>query len=171
MVCRISLSIALFAVTLGFSNSGEARSLRVCVVDQAVILQKSKLAAAEAAHFQQVRLQAQGNFDSESRMLDADVRALENLRASLPAAAIKQRTDDIARRRVQLKARGDQVNSNLTQLDAQLTASVARAAAPFISQVESKQGCSLLIARETLLNLSDPSLDITPLVITLMNAQ
>lgn len=141
-----------------------------CVLDQATMIRQSKLATSEAVRFQQVRQSAQSKFDNDSRTLDADARALDSLRASLPPAVVKARTDDIARRRADLKQRGDQINRNLTQLDGALTTSVLRAAGPVIRQVEQERGCSLLIARNALLDLIDPTLDITPEIIERMNA-
>ena len=142
----------------------------ICVLDQAAMIQQSKLATNEAGRFQQVRQTAQSKFDNDSRTLDADARALDSLRASLPPAVVKARTDDIARRRADLKQRGDQINRELSQLDGALTNSVLRAAGPVIRQVEQERGCSLLIARSALLDLIDPSLDITPAIIERMNA-
>lgn len=169
------LSIPLAGAALCGTGSEAAdtplrRPMLLCVLDRPKILQHSSLATNEAAHFQQLRQQTQAKFDSDSRALDADVRALESFRASLPAAAIKARSDDIARRRAELQSRGEQINRNLAQLDNVLTSEVMKAAAPLIRAVEQQRGCSLLVSRDTLLDLGDPDLDITAAVIERMNA-
>ncbi len=122
-----------------------------------------------AARFQQVRQQAQNSFQNDMRTLDADARALDSLRSSLPPAVTRARSEDIAQRRAAMKARGDRIKSDLADLDAQLTTNVTHLAEPAVRVVETQRGCSMLIARNTLLNLDHPSLDITPDVIDQLN--
>jgi Skp family chaperone for outer membrane proteins len=123
------------------------------------------------ARFQRIRQQAQAKLDDDRRQLDADVRALNSLRASLPMAVAKERDADIARRRrEQLKARGDQINHNLAALDDQLTVNIAKLSDPAVHAVEAERGCSMLIGSGTILHVDDASLDITSAVIARMNA-
>ena len=143
---------------------------RLCVLDQTVIVQQSRLAINQAARFQQIRQQTQANFDNDMRNLDANARALQSLQASLPAAVVKARSEDVARRRAALKARGDKINTDLSALDGQLTSNLAQVSMPVVRTIEHERGCSMLIARNALLNLDDPALDITPEVIERMNA-
>jgi Skp family chaperone for outer membrane proteins len=150
--------------------AGTAAPFRLCVLDQAAIVQQSRLAINQAARFQQIRQQTQANFDNDMRNLDADARALQSLQASLPPAVVKARTEDIGRRRAALKARGDKINTDLAALDTQLTSNLAQVSMPVVRAIEQERGCSMLIARNALLNLDDPTLDITPAVIDRMNA-
>ncbi|WP_447756108.1 OmpH family outer membrane protein [Sphingopyxis fribergensis] len=143
---------------------------RLCVLDQAMLVQHSRLAQTMGGHFQQVRRQAQQKIEEDRRTLDADARALDSLRASVPPAVAKARDADIAKRRAELKERGEQTNRNLAALDEELTANVVKAAAPTARAVEAEQGCSMSIDRAALLNLRDASLDITAAVIDRMNA-
>ena len=76
----------------------------------------------------------------------------------------------VARRREQLKTKGDQINHNLAALDDQLTANIAKLSDPVVRAVEAEHGCSMLIGSGTILHLDDASLDITPAVIERMNA-
>ena len=142
---------------------------RLCVLDQNALLLQSSLATNMAARFQQVRRQAQQSFENDSRTLDADSRALGNLRASLPEGVAKAKADDIARRRVQLQERGKQINRDLAELDAELTRNVMTLADPMVRAVQSEHGCSMLVARSNLLYLNDASLDITAAVLKKMN--
>jgi Skp family chaperone for outer membrane proteins len=146
------------------------RAPRPCVLDQAAIVQRSRVALNMGVQFQQVRRQLQSRLDEDRRTLEADARALESLRASLPEAVARARADDIDRRREDLRAREEQINRNLAALDRQLTENVMRLAEPFVRAVEAERGCALLIERGNLLNLRDASLDITPQVIDRMNA-
>lgn len=164
------LPTLLLAAALAPAAQAAPRPTRVCVLDQSVLLARSSLALAEAARFQTLRQTAQANFDKDSRALDADERALETFKRDLPPAALTARTQDIARRRADLARRGEQVNRDLAKLDDALTGTVMRAATPVIQAVEREGGCGLLIARSALLDLPDPSLDITPKVIDRLNA-
>jgi Skp family chaperone for outer membrane proteins len=167
------LPLLIAMVPSGLEASAPAAApgaFRLCVLDQAVIVQQSRLAMNQAARFQQIRQQTQASFDNDMRNLDADARALQSLQASLPVAVVKSRTEDIARRRGALKARGDKINGDLAALDTQLTSNLAQVSMPMVRTVEQERGCSMLIARNALLNLDDPTLDITPEVIERMNA-
>ncbi|MGN6620157.1 MAG: OmpH family outer membrane protein [Sphingomonas sp.] len=142
----------------------------LCVVDRAAIVEHTRLAQDIGARFQHIRQQAQAKLDDDRRQLDADVRALDSLRSSIPAAVAKARDADIAQRRDHLKEHGDQINRNLTALDEQLTANIAKVAEPIERSVEEQRGCSMLVDSGTILHLDDLSLDITPAVIARMNA-
>jgi Skp family chaperone for outer membrane proteins len=142
----------------------------MCVLDQAAMVQRSRLAQNMGARFQQVRQQAQAKFEDDRRTLDADARALDSLRASIPAAIAKTRDADIARRRLALNQQGEQANRNLGALDGQLTANVVRVSDPIVRAIETERGCSMLIGTGALLHLDDASLDITSAVIERMNA-
>jgi len=146
------------------------RPFLLCVLDQAAIVQRTRLAQAMGARFQQIRQRIQSKLDDDRRQLDADARALDSLRASLPPAVARARDADIARRRQQLDKRGDDINHNLAALDDQLTANVAKISDPIVRTVEAERGCSMLIGSGTILHLDDASLDITPTVIDRMNA-
>lgn len=150
--------------------AGPTRPFRLCVYDEALILQQSKLAANMAARFQQVRREAQTKFEEDSRNLDADERALASLRSSLPPAVAKEKGEEIVRRRAALKAEGEQVNRNLAALDGELTANVGKLAEPSLRYVEAVRGCSVVAAKSLFLRVSDPSLDITAAVLERMNA-
>jgi Skp family chaperone for outer membrane proteins len=169
----IGLAIMLLggnAAAAGKPARAVGRPFLLCVLDQAAIVRQTRLAQDMGARFQRIRQQAQNKLDDDRRQLDADARALDSLRASLPVAVARERDRDIARRREQLKARGDQISRNLAALDDQLTANVARASDPVVRAVEAERGCSMLIGSATLLHLDDASLDITPSVIERMNA-
>lgn len=143
---------------------------RLCALDQALLVRHSRLAQEMGAHFQQVRQQAQAKLADEQRTLDADARALDSLRTALPPAVARTRDAEVARRRAELKERGEQTNRNLAALDEQLTANVLKATEPVVRAVEAERGCSMLIDKARLLHVGDNALDITPSVIERVNA-
>lgn len=152
-----------------FSVLSADRPLRLCVLNKTSLVQNSRLAKNMGMHFQQIRQQAQGKLESERRTLEADARALEGVRQSVAPAVVKTREAEIARRRVEFKERGEQINRDLASLDEQLTENVVKAAEPTIRAVEAERGCSMLMERGALLNLRDSLLDITPTVIERIN--
>lgn len=164
-VCLLALPIAGQAV----SAAPPERPFRLCVLDQMALLQKSQVALSQAARFQQLRQQAQAKLDDDRRTLDADVRALDALKASIPAAAMAARKQDLDNRRRQLVTRGDELNRNLLQLDTSLTNIVMKTASPFIVQVEVDRGCSVLASKTTFLSVNDATLDITDDLVVRMN--
>lgn len=160
-------SAALFGSA---ANAAPNPQFRLCVLDRARIVQQSRLAQNMGQRFQQVRQQQQAKLENDRRTLDADARALEKLRASLPPAVVKTQEAKIARRQADLKTRADKINQELAQLDDQLTVNVAKLSDPTVRSVEAERGCSMLIARTTLIHLDDLSLDITAAVVARMNA-
>ncbi len=143
---------------------------KLCVLDQAALLQKSRLAVEKAARFQTLRQQAQARLDEDRRALESDVEALNAMLPSLAPAAATARRQEIEGRRQQIALRADQLNSNLSQLDTELTNMIMKAATPHIMLIQKEKGCSVLIARSALLTLNDPGLDITGDLIARMNA-
>jgi Skp family chaperone for outer membrane proteins len=166
------------AVVAGLALAGVAsaaqplaqRPFRLCVLDQGAVVQSSRLAQEMGVRFQQVRQQAQAKLEDDRRTLDADARALDKLRTSLPAAVAKARDAEIVQRRAQLKAKEDQINRNLTDLDAQLTANVGKVSDPMVRQVEAERGCSMLVGLGAVIHVDDPTLDITAAVIERLNS-
>lgn len=158
------------AVAATGAETPHERPFRLCVLDRAAIVQHSRLAQNMGVRFQHVRQQTQAKMEDDKRTLDADLRALNGLRPSIPAAVAKTRDAEIARRRLELKQRGEQVNRDLAALDEQLTANIAKVSDPIVRAVEAEHGCSMLIERSTLPHLGDVSLDITPNVLDRMNA-
>lgn len=161
--------LTLGAATAAAARTAPATPARLCVIDQSLLLQRSRLATDEANRFAGIRQQAQTRYDNDSRALDADVRALQSFRASLPAAVVKTRTADIDRRRAELAGRGEQINRDLAQLNTELTRRVVQSATPLFRAVAVARGCAMLLARSTLLDLIDPTLDITEDVIARIN--
>lgn len=171
----IAVSVAAAILLAAGGNAQAARkgeslpAFRLCVLDRAAILRQSRVALAMAAQFQQIRQQAQADFELERRSLDADSRTLDGVAASLTPAELKSRRDAIALRRARLADRGEQINRNLSQLDAELTGNIATISAPTVRAVEAERNCSMSIARDALLSLNDTSFDITAAVIDRMN--
>jgi Skp family chaperone for outer membrane proteins len=146
------------------------RPFKLCVLDQGAVVQRSRVAQDMGARFQQIRQQAQAKLEEDRRTLDADARALDKLRASVPTAVAKARDAEIAQRRTQLKGREEQTNRNLADLDAQLTAKVGKLSDPVVRTVEAERGCSMLVGLGAVIHVDDPTLDITASVIDRLNA-
>ena len=142
----------------------------LCILDQAVLLQRSQVAIREAARFQQLRQQAQGRLDTDRTALETDDRALALARPGMAPNAYAARKAQLDARRQDLTARAGQLNTYLTQLDTELTNNVMRAATITIAQVEIAQGCSVLAAKSSFLAVNDLTLDISDEVVRRMNA-
>lgn len=164
------VSVALTPAAPARGAAAGEQPMRLCVLDQAAMIQRSRLAQEMGARFQKIRLEAQAKIADDRRTLDADARALDGLRNAISPAVAKARDAAIADRREQLKAREDQINRNLRALDDELTANALKMTEPVVRAVETERKCSMLIAAGTILHLDDLSLDITPMVIDRINA-
>lgn len=167
--CAIGL-LALLITGPAMAASASPRTFILCVLDQPVLLQKSRLATDKAARFQQLRQQAQARLDEDRRILDSDQQAFNVLRPSLSPAVAVTREQEIEGRRNEIALRAEQLNSKLNQLDIELTNMVMKAATPHIIAIQNEKGCSVLMARSTFLTVNDPELDITADLIARMNA-
>lgn len=168
----IKRSLCILAALAAAATPATAapKPTRICVLDQSLLLAKANIALAEAQRFQTLRQTAQANFDRDSRALDADARALESFKGDLAPATLAARAQDIARRRADLKSRGEQINRDLAQLDGALTGTIMKVATPVIQKVERENACSMLVSRASLLDLMDPAADISAEVIAQLNA-
>lgn len=162
--------LATVAMPPEAAKAQAARPFRLCVVDENMLLARSPVAKKMAERFQQIRNQAQQKFQGDSARLEADARALASSRTTLPAAEAKARDEAIARRRDELRERGEEINRNLAALDAELTKNVVQLAKPIIRTVAAGRNCSAVVARSSLLDLGDTSLDITTAVLDRMAA-
>lgn len=168
-ILLLGLTVMLSAVVAADAATAQAaRPFRLCVVDENMLLARSQIAARMAGRFQQIRNQAQQKFQADNDKLEADARALATLRGSLPAGQAKAREEEIIRRRADLRARGEEINRNLAALDAELTKNVVQLAGPAVRAAAAERNCSAVVARSTLLDLGDTSLDITPAVLARM---
>lgn len=168
-ILQLGLTAALSAlIGADTANAQSARPFRLCVVDENMLLARSQIAARMAERFQQIRNQAQQKFQADNNKLEADARALASMRGSLSAIQAKTREEEIARRRAELRERGEEINRNLAALDAELTKNVLQLASPAARAAAAERNCSAVVARSTLLDLGDPSLDITPAVLARM---
>lgn len=167
--CAVGL-LALLVTGPAFAASASPRTFILCVLDQPVLLQKSRLASEKAARFQQLRQQAQARLDEDRRVVDADEQAFNAQRPSLSPAAAAARQQELEGHRNAIALRAEQLNSKLSQLDTELTNTVMKSATPHIIAIQNEKGCSVLMARSAFLTVNDPGLDITADLIARMNA-
>ncbi|HYC94322.1 MAG TPA: OmpH family outer membrane protein [Sphingomicrobium sp.] len=167
-VLRLALIAGVFGATAHAANAQSSRPFRLCVLDQSLLLSRSQVALDMAARFQQIRKHAEDRFANDNRTLDADSRALENIRSSISPSMYATRSGEILRRRAELLERGRKINSELADLDAELTRNVMQLADPMIRQTANERGCSAVVARTALIQLNDASLDITATVLANM---
>lgn len=166
MILLLALAVSVAATATSLPAAAQAaRPFRLCVVEENLLVARSPVAPRIAERFQQVRNRAQQSFQADNSRLEADVRALAKVRASLPTAEASIRDQEIARRRAELRDRGEEINRNLAALDAELTKNVVQLAAPTIRTIAAERSCSAVVARSSLLDLGDPSLDITTAVL------
>lgn len=170
----MSAKIALVLAALAYSAISTAagaqpvRTFRLCVIDENVLLARSSVAKTMAERFQYVRNEAQKKYERDNEMLEADARALASSRTSLARSEAEARTAEIARRRSELRTRGEEINRDLAALDAELTQNVLSLAKPAIRATAAERGCSAVVARSSLLDLGDASLDVTAAVLARM---
>jgi outer membrane protein len=119
---------------------------------------------------QQILAQVNAELNGEKATLDNDAKSLDSRRASLDqtsfetqAAAIRVRADAL-QRKAQLRDREVQATERKAEQR------ILQEMEPLIRQVYQQRACSMLLQR-TAVVIANPAMDITPAVVTALNAK
>ncbi|WP_426167548.1 OmpH family outer membrane protein [Sandarakinorhabdus sp. DWP1-3-1] len=160
----------LLALLAAPAAAQTARPLKICVLSQARLMRESPPALEALARFRGVRAQLAAQVTAERGAIDSETAETDQLARKVDPRVITERRAATAARRANLDAMLAQDAASLETFNQTLTAAVNTAAGPAIMAEERAQRCSLLLAREYVLNVDDSALDITGRVLGRMVA-
>ncbi len=142
----------------------------VCVVDTNRIVVESAVGKAATARLQQLGNVVRAELTAEQDALVKDATAFQTARATLAQDAIDKRDADLQVRNNALQRKADQRQRELQATQQKAFSRIATELEPVEVQVYQQRQCSLLLAAEAV-TAANPAMDITPVVITALNAR
>jgi len=142
----------------------------VCIFSFENTVGSSTVGKYVGTRMQQILAQVNAELNGEKATLDADAKSLDSRRASLDqtsfetqAAAIRVRADAL-QRKAQLRDREVQATERKAEQR------ILQEMEPLIRQVYQQKACSMLLQR-TAVVIANPAMDLTPAVVTALNAK
>ena len=142
----------------------------VCVVDIQGASASSTVGKYVFTRLKQLQDQASAELQGDATSLQNDARALEAARATLDQNTLEQRAASLQVKDNALQRKGQLRQRELEATDEKASGRIGQEMQPLITAIYQQKGCSMLIRREALLTMN-PAMDITPALITALNAK
>jgi outer membrane protein len=144
----------------------------VCVVDLDQVVATSTVGKYVQQRLQQIQQQANAEVNGENTQIQNDARALDAQRATLDQTTFEQRGTAIQVRANALQRKVQQRERELQVTEQRAVARVLQESEPPLRQAYQQKGCSLLLNHQAVLGaFFNPAMDITPQVVTALNAK
>lgn len=154
------------AVTHGAAIPG------ICVFSGDGAIGASTVGKFVFTRLQQLTQQASAEVSAEETALNADAKALDGQRATLDQSTFETRASAIQVRANALQRKVQQRNAEMQRTQEKALGRLSDEIAPLVRASYQAKACSLLLNRDALtLNLANPAMDITPQVVTALNAK
>ncbi|MDB5418835.1 MAG: hypothetical protein JWP50_2254 [Phenylobacterium sp.] len=182
MTFKPSVAAAFAAVsTLALSSSALAQAAAtpvthgppingVCIVSIEGAVAGSTVGKYVDSRLQQIVSQVQAELGGERTAIDSEARALEGQRSTLDQNSFEQRGAALQVRANALQRKAQQRDREVQATEQKALARVGDEMEPLIRQAYQQKGCSLLLQRTSVV-IGNPAMDITPQVITALNAK
>jgi Skp family chaperone for outer membrane proteins len=142
----------------------------VCIVDIDQILAESAIGKAANTRLQKLQTDVQAEVTAEQTSLVNDAKTFQAQRATLAQDAADKKDAD-------LQVRNNALQRKVQQRQAELQATQQKAADRILSEIDpveaqvyQQRNCSVLLSRQSVI-AANPAMDITPVVITALNAR
>lgn len=142
----------------------------VCVVDIQGASASSTVGRYVFTRLKQLQDQASAELQGDATALQNEARALEAARATLDQNTLEQRAAGLQVKDNALQRKGQLRQRELEATDEKASGRIGTEMQPLITQLYQQKGCSMLLRREALLTMN-PAMDITPALITALNAK
>ena len=144
----------------------------ICVVDLDQVVATSTVGKYVQQRLQQIQQQANAEVNGENTQLNNDAKALDAQRATLDQTTFEQRGTAIQVRANALQRKVQQRERELQVTEQRALARVIQESEGPVRQAYQQKGCSLLLQHQAVLGVFfNPAMDITPQVVTGLNAK
>lgn len=142
----------------------------VCILSIEGAIGSSTVGKYVQTRLQQIATQVQAELKAEETTINNEAKALDTAKASLDQATLEKRANDL-----QAKANAYQRKGQLRQREMQATQEkalgrIGQEMDPLIRQAYQQKQCSILLQRDALV-IANPAMDLTPQVVTALNAK
>ena len=144
----------------------------VCVFSGDRAIGDSTVGKFVFTRLQQLTQQASAEVSAEETALNTDAKALDGQRGTLDQNTFETRASAIQVRANALQRKVQQRNAEMQRTQEKALGRLSNELSPLVRTAYQAKACSMLINREALtLDLANPSMDITPAVVTALNAK
>jgi Skp family chaperone for outer membrane proteins len=142
----------------------------VCVLSFEGAIAQSTVGKYVQSRIQQIATQVQSELRGEETAIQTEAKTLEGQRASLDQSTLEKRAADL-----QVRANAFQRKAQLRERELQATQQkalnrVSQEMEPVVRQAYQQRQCSVLLQRDAVV-LANPAMDVTPAVVTALNAK
>ena len=142
----------------------------VCVVSIENAIGASTVGKYVDSRIQQIVAQVNAELTGEKTAIDNDAKALDARRATLDQNALEQQAAALQVRANALQRKAQLRDREVQATEQKAVGRIGQEMEPLIRQVYQQRQCSLLLQR-TAVVIANPAMDITPQVITALNAK
>lgn len=157
-------STAAAAVNHGPAPAG------VCVISIENAIGSSTIGKYVDTRMQQVVAQVNAELNGEKAAIDADAKALDSRRGTLAQDALEQQASALQVRANALQRKAQLRDREVSATEQKAIGRVGQEMEPLIRAVYQQKACALLLQR-TAVVIANPSMDITPQVVTALNGK
>jgi len=144
----------------------------VCTVSVEAVLGNSTVGKYVQTRLQQLLAQVNAELNAERSAIETDAKALEGQRTALDQNTLEQRGSAIQVRANALQRKAQQREREIQVTEQKAFSRVGEEMEPLIRQAYQQKSCSILINRQSIvMNLANPASDLTPQVVTALNAK
>ena len=191
---QVSVAIAAFALLVSGATAATAQSAKkpaarpaaapagggaalpmgptipgFCVLGREAIIGASVSGKFAISRLGQLKQQAEAELANDRTTLEAEAKALQDQRATLPADQVQTREAALQTHAQAFQRKAQLRTAELQQTQQKAFGTVYQAADPIVRQVFVQRGCSVLVDGQTVISASQ-TMDITPLVIQGLDA-
>ncbi len=142
----------------------------VCVVSIENAIGASTVGKYVDSRIQQIVAQVNAELTGEKTAIDNDAKALDGRRATLDQNALEQQAAALQVRANALQRKAQLRDREVQATEQKAVGRIGQEMEPLIRQVYQQRQCSLLLQR-TAVVIANPAMDLTPSVVTALNAK
>jgi outer membrane protein len=178
----VAAAVALSAGSSAFAQAPAAPAAAAPQVTQGppvpgvcILSIENAIGASTVGHYvetrmQQIVAQVNAELNGEKTTLDTEAKALDAQRATLDQSTFEQRGLALQGRANALQRKAQLRDREVTATEQKAISRVGQEMEPLIRQVYQQRTCSVLLQR-TAVVIANPAMDITPQVVTALNAK
>ncbi len=142
----------------------------MCIISIENAIGASTVGHSVDTRMQQIVAQVNAELNAEKAALDTDAKNLEARRATLDQGALEQQAAALQVRANALQRKAQLRDREVSGTEQKAIGRVGQEMEPLIRQVYQQRACSVLLQR-TAVVIANPAMDITPQVVTALNAK
>jgi outer membrane protein len=142
----------------------------VCVISIENAIGASTVGKYVDSRIQQIVAQVNAELNGEKTAIDTDAKALDGRRATLDQNSLEQQAAALQVRANALQRKAQLRDREVQATEQKAVGRIGQEMEPLIRQVYQQRQCSLLLQR-TAIVIANPAMDVTPQVVTALNAK